>query len=61
MKRGQSSVGNGMGNPGVFQANPHPFPCKTAPAHMGAGFDGNESGVEQNPQEVNPVQACDVG
>ena len=31
-------LGNGTGNPGVFQANPYPYPSKPVPAYAGTGY-----------------------
>ena len=31
-------LGNAVGNPGVFQGNPHPYPWKPAPSLKGVGF-----------------------
>ena len=31
-------VGNGTGNPGVFQANPYPYPSKPVPTYAGTGY-----------------------
>ena len=31
-------IGNSMGNPGVFQANPYPNPSKPVPQVTGTGF-----------------------
>ena len=28
------------GNPGVFQGDPYPYPCKPVPAPRGTGFGG---------------------
>ena len=41
----REGLGNGVGYPGVFQGNPHPYPWKPAPAATGAGFDGYGSRV----------------
>ena len=40
-----SNVGIGMGDPGVFQANPHPHPPKTHTHAQGMGFSGLGSWV----------------
>jgi len=43
-------VGIGMGNPGVFWANPYPNPRKPAPLVMGTGFGRYGYGFVKNPR-----------
>ena len=45
----QQQLGNGMGNPGVFQGYPYPNPSLPAPAQWGTGFDGYGLQVIRDP------------
>ena len=38
--QGPAKIGNGTGNPGVFQGYPYPNPSLPTPTEWGMGFDG---------------------
>ena len=44
-----TEVGIGTGNPGVFGANPYPYPSKPIPVVMGTGFPRYGCGFWKNP------------
>jgi hypothetical protein len=49
-------LGNGTGYPGVFPANPCPYPSQPVPVPKGLGFGSCGSWVEYNPRVPNPYK-----